>query len=758
MRKSIALFVLLNGIYLVANGQKEYNNWFFGAGCGLDFSAGAPVYLPGGQISTDEGCSAMSDKNGNLLMYTDGLKVLDKTHNIMPNGSGLQGNSSSTQSALIVPAPGSNTLYYIFTTAGNADANYNIVDMTLNGGMGDVTIKNSLIFSGTTERVCAVKHANGVDYWILFHVVNSNEYKAYLLTSAGLNLVPVITNIGTVHTGGGDDIGYMKPNFQGTKIAIGVRYQDMFDLLDFDNTTGVLSNVISLSPYPYAYGVEFSLDGKILYTSNGLGAGTINQFDITSGNAATINASVYLVANVTSLAIGCLQMGPDLKIYQTAWGNNQIGCINNPGVLGVGCNFIGNTINMPTQGRAGLPNCIPDLFKTVTVTNLCFGDTTFFTLSDTGSILVASWNFDDPNSGNNTSSNINTSHLFSAPGNYSVQFITVNQSLASDTQYIDVTIIAPPAISLGNDTTLCNGQSLLLNAGNGFANYLWQNGNTTATYTATVSGNYNVNVISVDGCKSSDSIDVTFIVCAGPVAALSSSDTLWCDKTCIDFFDLSQNDPTSWTWYFQGASPSTSTDQNPTGICYNNYGSFDVTLVACNGISCDSLFLDDFVTEFQLPTAPVISFINDTLFSTPAFAYQWYNINNINVVLSTQNYFVPTVDGSYFVLISDSNGCTVPSTTFGFYTGLFQNSILQNSVSIIEASANQFDVTFHRTNSSSCAIKIYDTKGSEVFEKALQNFDAGKTFRLDLSSLSKGLYIIEIVNSNIDQKQKLIIK
>ncbi|MBL0050701.1 MAG: hypothetical protein IPP29_03815 [Bacteroidetes bacterium] len=133
-----------------------------------------------------------------------------------------------------------------------------------------------------------------------------------------------------------------------------------------------------------------------------------------------------------------------------------------------------------------------------------------------------------------------------------MQFITVNQSLASDTQYIDVTIVAPPVISLGNDTTLCNGQSLALNAGNGFANYLWQNGNTTAAYTATVSGNYNVSVVSVDGCKASDSIDVTFIVCAGPVAALSSSDTLWCDKTCIDFFDLSQNNPTSWTWYFQG--------------------------------------------------------------------------------------------------------------------------------------------------------------------------------------------------------------
>nr|MBK9652198.1 T9SS type A sorting domain-containing protein [Bacteroidota bacterium] len=742
MYKSLTVLVIVFCIHTFSIAQKQYNHWFFGTNCGLDFSAGAPVFQAGGQISTDEGCSAMSDKNGNLMMYTDGLKVWNANHVIMPNGSGLMGTSSSTQAALIVPAPGSTTLFYIFTTATGGDAAYSVVDMTLNGGLGDVTTKNVVLFSNTTERVCAIKHANGVDYWIVFHGLNTNEYKAFLLTSAGVNAVPVNTNIGTAHSGGGDEIGYMKSNYQGTKICIGVRYQDLYDLLDFDNATGVLANLITLTPYPYAYGVEFSLDGKILYVSNGLAAGTIHQFDLTSNNAATIIASDYLVANISSGTNGGIQMGPDLKIYQTAWYNYDLGCINNPDVLGAGCNFVGNQIVMPNQGRGGLPNCVPDAFKQVSVTNLCFGDTTFFTLNDTGGILVASWNFNDPNSGNNTSSSINTSHLFSAPGNYSVQFITVNQSLASDTQYIDVTIVAPPVISLGNDTTLCNGQSLLLNAGNGFANYLWQNGNTTATYTATVSGNYNVNVISVDGCKASDSIDVTFIGCAGPVAALSSSDTLWCDKTCIDFFDLSQNNPTSWTWYFQGASPSTSTDQNPTGICYNNYGSFDVTLVACNALSCDSLYLDDFVTEFQLPIAPVISFINDTLFSTPAYAYQWYNINNINVVLGTQNYFVPAVDGSYFVLISDSNGCSVPSQSFGFYTAI-NESQYSNLYVLSPNPANEILQISAATNEE-YSFSIIDYTGREVIKSS--SFES--VANIDISKLSYGIYTIIITNKN----------
>ena len=282
----------------------------------------------------------------------------------------------------------------------------------------------------------------------------------------------------------------------------------------------------------------------------------------------------------------------------------------------------------------------------------------------------------------------------------------------------------------------------MLNAGTGFSNYLWQNGNTTATYTATVSGNYNVNVISADGCKASDSIDVTFIVCAGPVAALSSSDTLWCDKTCIDFFDLSQNNPTSWTWYFQGASPSTSTDQNPTGVCYNNYGSFDVTLVACNALSCDSLYLDDFVTEFQLPIAPVISLINDTLFSTPAYAYQWYNINNINVVLGTQNYFVPAVDGSYFVLISDSNGCSVPSQSFGFYTAI-NESQYSNLYVLSPNPANDLLQISAATNEE-YSFSIIDYTGREVIKSS--SFES--VANIDISKLSYGIYTIIITDKN----------
>ncbi|MEO5674755.1 MAG: PKD domain-containing protein [Chitinophagales bacterium] len=57
----------------------------------------------------------------------------------------------------------------------------------------------------------------------------------------------------------------------------------------------------------------------------------------------------------------------------------------------------------------------------------------------------------------------------------------------------------------------------------------------------------------------------------------------------VNFFDLSQNSPTSWSWEFSGGVPATSSLQNPTGITYNTAGAYDVTLTATNAFGSASL-------------------------------------------------------------------------------------------------------------------------------------------------------------------------
>ena len=104
--KYILLCLLVFIINETLYSQNEGNNWYFGNKAGLSFNTDPPTPLTNGQLSTGEGCAAVSDLNGNLLFYTDGIYVYNKMHNVMPNGSGLMGDPSSTQSAIIVPQPG----------------------------------------------------------------------------------------------------------------------------------------------------------------------------------------------------------------------------------------------------------------------------------------------------------------------------------------------------------------------------------------------------------------------------------------------------------------------------------------------------------------------------------------------------------------------------------------------------------------------------------------------------------------------------
>ena len=107
---------------LISFSQAEASHWYFGNGAGLIFDVNAGTVTStnaaSGTINTSEGCSSISDLNGNLLFYTDGRNIWDKNHTIMPNanyaaGTGLMGDPSSTSSGLIIPKPGNLSLIHI---------------------------------------------------------------------------------------------------------------------------------------------------------------------------------------------------------------------------------------------------------------------------------------------------------------------------------------------------------------------------------------------------------------------------------------------------------------------------------------------------------------------------------------------------------------------------------------------------------------------------------------------------------------------
>src|SRR5690606_2333321 len=138
MKKLLFYFVL--SIRFCAFSQEVATNWYFGENAGIQFAdAGSITILNDGQLNTIEGCSSISDENGNLLFYTDGITVYNRLHVIMSNGFGLLGDPSSSQSAIVVPKPNDPDIYYIFTVGSNQSLTglkYSVVDMTSDGGLG----------------------------------------------------------------------------------------------------------------------------------------------------------------------------------------------------------------------------------------------------------------------------------------------------------------------------------------------------------------------------------------------------------------------------------------------------------------------------------------------------------------------------------------------------------------------------------------------------------------------------------------------
>ena len=395
------LYILFLLLSLACYSQQEAANWYFGDNAGIQFDIdnNTVTSVNDGQLSTDEGCTSISDTDGNLLFYTDGRTVWNRLHQPMANANEtpfsnkLNGDPSSTQSAIIIPKPNDPDIYYIFTvdtpSLDNQDLGFQFseVDMNLNGGLGDVTgLKNQQLLNNTSEKLSAVlKDCSTQTIWVITFGSssggeNNNRFFAYEVTDTGVNTTPVIS---TLNFSINESRGYLKISPNGEKIACANINQGLF-LFDFDKTTGIVSNPNSI-PINFnsntgnlqsPYGVEFSPNNEILYVStyyntpqsevNNPNAqyGALLQYNLNSNNIS--NSEIVIDERQTYR--GGLQLGPDGRIYRAMSntydnGSPFLSVIKNPNQLGQACDYEHNSINLGANSRQGLPPFIASFFS-----------------------------------------------------------------------------------------------------------------------------------------------------------------------------------------------------------------------------------------------------------------------------------------------------------------------------------------------------------------------------------------------------------
>jgi len=360
--------------------QNENNNWMFGDNCGITFnpfSTFTSFFTPPNPPL--EGVASISDENGDLLFYTDGIRAYNRSFAVMTNGTGLLGNPSSTSSAIIVPKPCSNTEYYIFAIDfinGQNGVTYSLVNMDDNGdcfvsasetGRVVATMKNISLPGPTGERICAVKKGNDLDYWVIATETNTNNFYIYEVTELGVNQMPIQTTGSNLSHG-----GYMKASPDGTKIGLTDFSSQSVFLYDF--ASGLIGAQILVGTTPILpYGLEFSPNSQKMYysdiaNSNGTGTGRIYEVDIcpTVGTPFQIGT---IPNQGGRYACGALQLTPEnpQRILIAKDGESSLAAISNPdigcippasGGTGNPTNFNPNAIALTNTCYLGLPTFV----------------------------------------------------------------------------------------------------------------------------------------------------------------------------------------------------------------------------------------------------------------------------------------------------------------------------------------------------------------------------------------------------------------
>ncbi|MCC6185607.1 MAG: gliding motility-associated C-terminal domain-containing protein [Chitinophagaceae bacterium] len=507
-------FSVILSLPLTSIAQGENNIWAFGDSLGLDFNSGSPVPIAT-SIQSRESAGTACNAAGQLLFYIGVTEltympnsILDRTNQIMPNGGNILGNfgSSAVNGICIVPFINDTNLYYVFVLSADEERQrglqtylrYSVVDMRLNGGLGDVDVarKNIIIDSFTSEQMRITKGLN-CELWLIATHNDTLIFDAFKITADGIDNKPVTTGLPSAKS-----LNLTICDFDISPDGSQVVYHQIgpspkLILYDFNKTDGTITNPQILDTgMSGVCRVKFSPNGSKLYLTTDI---EVLQYDYSQ--YPSIPDIVASKTSIWNKSVGAFRTGPDKKMYALTPTipsiTQKVICINKPEAAGSSCDItqIIDLNKSQQSNNFGLPIItLAAATSTSSRTDTTICQASQATLSATIGYNSYTW----------SNGSVGETLQVSQDGTYWVQ---MQRECSSHTDTFVVRFVNIPTILKPTDS-ICNNSEILLDATTALASYLWQDASTAATYTASKEGNYTV-VIKVGPCQSTQTTTIS---------------------------------------------------------------------------------------------------------------------------------------------------------------------------------------------------------------------------------------------------------
>jgi len=758
--------------------QHQADNWIFGQWAGLKFSTGQPVpWLPMVNGAGFSNGTIMSDSLGNLLFYSEGDKVWNRNQEIMDNGDNLlPGCCCWDQTAISFPRPGFGDQYYLFTVSGwNSPEGlyYSIIDMSLDGGLGAVTdVKNIKLEAAfwAHDHQFVTKSRSGDSYWVVTRLYNDDRYASFLVDEQGVHTDPVYSPTGIFREFTNSDNGNIKISSNKKYLITGHRagddevpnhYLKSFEVCSFDDETGEISYLYMVNKknvggwYDPAYCCEFSPDSKYLYLTfeggnSGNMLGYLYQYEMQyiNDSAAFVNSAI----EISEVSGTNIQLSNDGKIYTSLPSNEipnyqyYIGVINKPWEHGLNCDFDPDGIYL--LGRDcewNLPNILLDYLYRFEweADNYCQGTPVHFLphfVPTPDSIL---WFFDEFAPGN-YSSELSPTYTFQNAGIHEVEVDVWYPTGRYEHTSREIEIYPVPQPDLGPDLTICEGNTVTLNANCEADLYSWSTGQFgSPTITVSDSGTYWVHATFAEtGCMGSDDIHISFY----PAITMDESALEITPTACsgasgsITGLQVMGSPPFTFLWEdLSGNVYGTDPD-----IFNLPAGQYLLTITDGNGCeTASSVYTIEDAGNLQVTQVQTISphcFNNDgqliiSAFSPSGSALE-YSID-AGATYQADSIFTGLIGASYVIQVTDEFGCE------GFY---YDNPVILEDIT--GPDVQQVYITDETDFLGNGAIEIIANGSTPVIYYSI---DSGATWQLNdgnFYNLQSGIYNLQVKDEN----------